>query len=238
MLYVFVMGCAGIVIADEEKPETKGATCPKWGFTENFTDCTKCHDMKPEKLFDDTINTAFTWVNGSTLYFDFDSNITPLLYAQFRDHVFRWDQRGQQYDKMIILLKSYGGSYFDSLGIIDIISILKDRGKVVEMQTHGYAMSGGFLILLSGTPGHRFATKECILMWHEVGGFKFFDFTGPSKSEDQAAFYRLLQDNVNKYIAERSNVTKEELDSWIRHREFWVTGEEALKYGFIDKYLK
>ena len=200
-------------------------------------DCTKCHDEKPQKLFDDTLDTDFTWLIDKTLYFDFNEGISPMLYAMLRDSLMIWNERGHEYDRVVFLLKSYGGSYFDSIGIIDLIGILKQRGKIVEMRTHGYAMSGGFFILIAGSKGHRLASRETILMWHEVHAFKMPGFTGPSKSEDEAEFYRLLQDNANQFIADRSNVTKEELDEWIAHKEFWVTGEDALKYGFIDGYI-
>lgn len=219
---------------NKNNSENLGATCKYYGFNEKYTRCTDCHTKRPlitsKKYFDP----EFSWIRNSTLYFSFNSEINNTLYTRFRDTLQSLDKLPS---RIVIILKSYGGGYFDSLAIIHLIEELQKKNIVVEIRVHGTAMSGGFLILLSGTKGYRMAAKTSVLMWHEVVSASFFDISTVSGKESQAEVMRFLQNNVNNYIAERSKMTKEELDRRIRFKELWVTGEQALEFGFIDKLL-
>jgi ATP-dependent protease ClpP protease subunit len=56
--------------------------------------------------------------------------------------------------------------------------------------------------------------------------------------EKETRIYKRIQDNVNRYLASVSKMSAEEIENMVKNeKEFWMTGEEAIKYGFADKLL-
>ena len=244
VLILLLLGIAGQRIlraSDEISPGPPslidlGAICPEWGWQEAYVGCTDCHNNKPKEVNKTifNINSDFCWVENKTVYFDFNTSISNYLYTTFRNHIYAINDI--EYNKIVILLKSFGGGYFDSLAVVHIIEELQKQGKTVEIRVHGNAVSGGFVVLLAGDT--RLASKTVILMWHEIMSATFLRVFDTSDSEHEAEMMRFLQDNMNKYIADHSKLTKEELDERVRFKDLYVTGEEGLKLGFIDGYLK
>ena len=138
------------------------------------------------------------------------------------------------YDTLVVDLYSFGGSLFDAMGIISLFNIVQNEGKIVEMRAHSIIASAGLLVMLSGSPGHRFIDKYAIVMFHEIWSLKFLAIETPSSKEEEAVIFRKIQDNVNSYIVAKSKISKEELNTRIRSKEFWLTSAEAIQYGFAD----
>jgi ATP-dependent protease ClpP protease subunit len=138
------------------------------------------------------------------------------------------------YDTLVVDLYSFGGSLFDAMGIISLFNIVQNEGKIVEMRAHSIIASAGLLVMLSGSPGHRFIDKYAIVMFHEMWSLKFLAIETPSSKEEEAVIFRKIQDNVNSYIVAKSKISKEELNTRIRSKEFWLTSAEAIQYGFAD----
>ena len=75
-------------------------------------------------------------------------------------------------------------------------------------------------------------------MWHELLSFEMFGkVSTPSDKEEEARVLRFLQDTRNEWLSQHCKLTKKELDEKIRKREFWMTGEQAIEYGFADGRL-
>jgi ATP-dependent protease ClpP protease subunit len=74
-------------------------------------------------------------------------------------------------------------------------------------------------------------------MWHELQTLEIFNLSTPSNKEDEARVLRHLQDTANSWLAEVSNLSKEEVDELVRYKELWVTGPEAVQYGFADGFI-
>jgi ATP-dependent protease ClpP protease subunit len=200
--------------------------------------CLKCHtpaDSAPFNTYKNTWALDFAWIIDDIAYFDFDCAIEPALYQKLRDTLFAMHAGGYGFSRAVMLIKSFGGSLYDALAIINIIEEIQARGIVVETRVHGDAMSAGFLIMLAGDV--RLASRISMLMWHEIITFEFFKVEDVSSKENEAETIRYNQELVNSYLAERSNLTKKEIDEMVKHRELWATGAEALEYGFIDGYL-
>ncbi len=136
--------------------------------------------------------------------------------------------------KIVIDLYTGGGSLFDALGMAALIKEQQEAGKTVEIRCRGLVASAGILVLLSGSPDHRFIDRHAMLMFHEFWGIKIAIVT-PTSTEEEAKIFRKIQDKVNEFIAEHSKMPKEDLDARIRNKEFWMDADEALKYGFADK---
>ena len=49
---------------------------------------------------------------------------------------------------------------------------------------------------------------------------------------------RHLQDIRNDYLATRGKLTKQEIDAKIARKEFWMSGKEAVEFGFADEFIK
>ena len=81
------------------------------------------------------------------------------------------------------------------------------------------------------------ASPQAELMWHELQALEGFGVTSPSSKEDEARVLRHLQDTANGWLAEVSDLTKQEIDDMVSYKEFWLTGTEAVKYGFADGLL-
>ena len=140
--------------------------------------------------------------------------------------------------KVTIEIQSPGGSLFEAWRIVGLMKRYELRGMTIETTCHGFAASAGFLILASGTKGHRYATPTAHLMWHELMSLSLFKIETPSSSEETSRTLRKLQNIANSWLAEVSCMSKEEIDSMVKNRDFWMTGEEALQRCFVDYLIK
>ena len=109
---------------------------------------------------------------------------------------------------------------------------------IIETRVHGMAFSAGLIIFANGTKGHRYAAKQSEIMWHELITFAMFKISRPSDIEDEAVILRHLQNTGNHFLAARSNLTVKQWNEKVYKKEFWFTGEEALKIGISDGYPK
>lgn len=134
-------------------------------------------------------------------------------------------------------IQSYGGSAFEMWRIMGLMNSWKTHDKIIETRVNGMAISAGFGVFVSGSKGYRLVNPHAELMWHEAQAFEWPEITNPSKTEEKARVYRHIQDNSNTYIASVSNMTKEEIDEKVNFREFWMTGKEAIQFGFADGFI-
>ena len=58
----------------------------------------------------------------------------------------------------------------------------------------------------------------------------------PSKKEDEAKVFRHLQDTIHNWLVTRSTneLTKDEIDAWVRHKDYWMNGKDVIELGFAD----
>lgn len=142
--------------------------------------------------------------------------------------------------KVLIEIHSYGGSIYHAYRNVSLIEQYKKLGIDVETRVSGLAASAGFLIFMTGEK--RLMSERAMIMWHEVQSIRFF-FGGsisietPSDKEEEARILRFLNDNPQDYIAERCNLSKEELDVLVKKRELWVRSDKAIEYGFATGLL-
>ena len=138
--------------------------------------------------------------------------------------------------KIIIDIHSPGGSLFGGFQFVGVMKNWQSKGYTIETRINGFAASAAFFIFCAGNP--RFVSPQSELMWHEIITFRMFDISGPADKEDQAAVLRHLQDTANSMIAEMSNLTKDEIDSKIRKKEYWINGKDALEFGFATGLME
>lgn len=129
-----------------------------------------------------------------------------------------------------IYFNTPGGAVHAGLGIYDTMQYV--NCDIATICT-GMAASMGAVLLCAGTKGKRSALRHSRIMIHQpMGGAQ-----GPAADIEITAREILkLRSELYNIIAEHSGnpVKKVEKDS---DRDYWMTADEALKYGMIDDIL-
>lgn len=129
-----------------------------------------------------------------------------------------------------IYINSPGGSVYAGLGIYDTMQFI---GSDVATICTGMAASMAAVLLVAGAHGKRSALKHSRVMIHQpMGGAQ----GQASDIEITAREIQKLKKELYTIIADHSNnpFDRIEKDS---DRDYWMTSQEALDYGMIDKIL-
>lgn len=129
-----------------------------------------------------------------------------------------------------LYVNSPGGSVTAGLAIIDTMNHIKNDVSTICV---GLAASMGAMILSSGAKGKRFALSNSEVMihqpWTQAAG-------QASDIEIRAKHVLKSKDTLQKMIAKNSGqpLSKVEKDM---DRDYFMSADEAKKYGVIDKVL-
>ena len=129
-----------------------------------------------------------------------------------------------------IYINSPGGSVYAGLGIYDTMQYISS--DVATICT-GMAASMAAVLLVAGQKGKRFALQHSRVMIHQpMGGAQ----GQASDIEITAREIQKLKKELYHIIADHSGqpFEKVERDS---DRDYWMTAQEALDYGMIDRVL-
>lgn len=136
---------------------------------------------------------------------------------------------GQDNEKDISLyINSPGGSVTAGLAIYDTMQYIKCDVSTICM---GMAASMGAFLLSSGAKGKRYALPNSEIMIHQPSG----GAQGQATEIDIIAKHILrTREKLNKILAENTGKPIEQvaLDT---ERDNWLSAEEALQYGLVDK---
>lgn len=130
-----------------------------------------------------------------------------------------------------LYINSPGGVVTSGMAIYDTMNYIKPDVVTICM---GQAASMGAFLLSSGAKGKRFALPHARIMIHQpLGGAQ----GQATDIEIHAKEILRMKKELNKILAENTgqSVRKIEKDT---ERDFFMSAEEALKYGLIDKVLK
>ncbi|MDN3509374.1 MAG: ATP-dependent Clp protease proteolytic subunit [Candidatus Neptunochlamydia sp.] len=129
-----------------------------------------------------------------------------------------------------IYINSPGGSVTAGFAIYDTMRFL---GIDINTYCIGQAASFGALILCAGTQGKRFALPNSRIMIHQPHG----GITGSSADiHIQAQEILRMKQTIAKIIAKHTGQPLEKVleDS---DRDFFMSAEDAVKYGLIDSVV-
>ena len=130
-----------------------------------------------------------------------------------------------------IYLNTPGGSVYAGLGIYDTMQFI--RSHVATICT-GMAASMGAVLLVAGEKGMRAALPHSRVMIHQpLGGIQ----GQASDIEITAREILKLKDELYQIISDHSGQTMEKIRQ-DADRDYWMTAEEALQYGMIDKVYR
>jgi ATP-dependent Clp protease protease subunit len=129
-----------------------------------------------------------------------------------------------------IYLNTPGGSVYAGLGIYDTMQFISS--DVATICT-GMAASMGAVLMVAGAEGKRSALKHSRIMIHQpMGGAQ----GQASDIEITAREIQKLKKELYHIIAEHSHNPFERIEK-DSDRDYWMTADEALEYGMIDKVL-
>ena len=130
-----------------------------------------------------------------------------------------------------IYLNTPGGSVYAGLGIYDTMQFV--RSRVATICT-GMAASMGAVLLVAGEKGMRAALPHSRVMIHQpLGGIQ----GQASDIEITAREILKLKDELYQIISDHSGQAMEKIRQ-DADRAYWMTAEEALQYGMIDKVYR
>lgn len=130
-----------------------------------------------------------------------------------------------------LYVNSPGGSIPAGMAIIDTMNFIKSDVSTVCV---GMAASMGAMILSQGTKGKRFTLPNSEIMIHQP-------LTGVQgqASDIEIAAKNILRskETLYKMLAKATGKTMEQITK-DADRNYWMTAEEAKRYGIIDDIIK
>ena len=129
-----------------------------------------------------------------------------------------------------LYINSPGGSVTDGLAIYDTMQYIKCDVSTICM---GMAASMGAFLLSAGTKGKRLALPNSTIMIHQpLGGYKGqatdMEIHTRYMLDTKARLNRILSENTGKPL----DIVKADTE-----RDNFMTAQEALEYGLIDKVI-
>lgn len=130
-----------------------------------------------------------------------------------------------------LYINSPGGSVSAGMAILDTMNYVKPDIATV---TVGIAASAAAVILSAGKKGKRFSLPNSEVMIHQVMG----GAEGQATDIAIAAKHILrTKENLTKILAKNTGRSYEQVEK-DAERDYWMTADEAKKYGIIDEIYK
>jgi ATP-dependent Clp protease, protease subunit len=155
-----------------------------------------------------------------------DDQIANLIVAQLL-HL-----ESQDPDKDISMyINSPGGSIYSGLAIYDTMQFVKPEIQTICM---GVAMSMGSLLLAAGQKGKRFCLPNSRILIHQPSA----GFEGQSTDiEIHAREILKIRERIDEIYAHHTEQSVEQVHSDMERDRFFK-GDEAVKYGLIDRVIE
>ncbi len=156
---------------------------------------------------------------------EIDDNVANSIIAQilYLDSI--------NHDDINMYINSPGGSVTAGMAIYDTMNFVKSD---VSTTCIGMAASMGAFLLSCGQKGKRYGLPNSEVMIHQpLGGAQ------GQATEIKIAAERILKmrDKLNKILAKNTNQNIETIEK-DTERDHFMSADEALAYGLIDKILK
>lgn len=128
-------------------------------------------------------------------------------------------------------VNSPGGSVTAGMAIYDTMQYIKSDVSTICV---GIAASMATTLLAAGTKGKRFALPNSEILIHQVlGGFE----GQATDIKIHAEHILKIKDKMNKILAGHTGQKIERIEK-DTDRDFFMSAEEARKYGILDKVIK
>jgi ATP-dependent Clp protease protease subunit len=146
--------------------------------------------------------------------------IAQLLYLQSEDPT----------SDISLYINSPGGSVTAGLAIYDTMNHITPDVSTICV---GMAASMGAFLLACGQPGKRFALPNSRVMIHQPSG----GFSGTAADIEITANEIIkIRHKLNEILADKTGQSVEKISS-DSDRDFWLSADEAKKYGLVDNVV-
>ncbi|NNM83610.1 ATP-dependent Clp endopeptidase proteolytic subunit ClpP [Candidatus Parcubacteria bacterium] len=130
-----------------------------------------------------------------------------------------------------LYINSPGGSVTATLAMVDTMNHVKPAVSTVCV---GMAASGAAILLSAGEKGKRFALPNAEVMIHQPHGGAEGQATDIEITAKQII---KLRERLNRILAKNTGQTIEKIEKDVE-RDFFMTADEAKKYGLVDQVYK
>jgi ATP-dependent Clp protease, protease subunit len=131
---------------------------------------------------------------------------------------------------IFLYINSPGGSVYDAMAIYDTMQYVTN-----DVQTVGIGMqaSAAAFLLSSGKKGKRFLLPEATVMIHQPSSGTRGKVTDMEIDLKESL---RVKGRLNEIMAENTGQKVERIREDME-RDYWMTSDEALKYGLVDKVI-
>jgi len=130
-----------------------------------------------------------------------------------------------------LYINSPGGSVTATLAMVDTMNHVKPAVSTVCV---GMAASGAAILLSAGEKGKRFALPNAEIMIHQPHGGAEGQATDIEITAKQIIKLRAV---LNKILSKNTGQSLEKIEKDVE-RDFFMTADEAKKYGIVDQVYK
>lgn len=155
-----------------------------------------------------------------------DKNISALVISQLL-----YLQAEDKNKPILLYINSPGGSVTDGLAIIDTMNILSCD---VETYCIGSCASMGAIICACGTKGKRYILQHGRMMIHSVSCGMQGDIHFIQRQYEQA---KQLNSVLVDLLVKATSQSKKQIEKDIQN-DCFMSAQQSLKYGLVDKILK
>ncbi|MBN1486793.1 MAG: ATP-dependent Clp protease proteolytic subunit [Anaerolineae bacterium] len=155
-----------------------------------------------------------------------DAQVANLIVAQ----LLFLDREDSERD-ISVYINSPGGEITAGLAIYDTLQLISSPVSTIAV---GRAASMATVLLTAGSKGRRYSLPHATIHLHQpLGGVQ-----GQASDIEIAAREILrMRDLLNKILLKHTGLDQERIDRFT-DRDFYMTAEQAVEYGLIDKVLE
>lgn len=134
-------------------------------------------------------------------------------------------------EDIMFYINSPGGSVYDGLAIYDTMNYIKPDVQTIGI---GLQASMGAFLLSSGTKGKRFVLPSSRIMIHQPSSGTRGKITDQEIDLRESIF---LKNELNRILAKNTGQKLAKIEKDV-DRDYWMSAEEAVKYGLADRIIK
>lgn len=129
-----------------------------------------------------------------------------------------------------LYINSPGGSVYDALAIYDTMQFVKPAIQTVGI---GVQASAAAFLLSSGSKGKRFLLPHATVMIHQPSSGTRGKVTDQEIDlRESLRVKKLLEEIMARNTGQKLDKIHVDME-----RDFWMTSDQALKYGLVDKII-
>jgi ATP-dependent Clp endopeptidase proteolytic subunit ClpP len=139
---------------------------------------------------------------------------------------------------LTVILSSPGGGVSAGLGLLDVLNALAASGHYLTIKVRGMAASMGSILLQAGIRGkrRRIVGPHSKVLIHPPWGW----YEGPMSAvqlQHEAKEMKEMWQHLCRVLADDSDCgwTPAQLEAKVAGDDWWLSAEEAVRYGFADE---